>query len=61
MAGRQRPGRDDVRRIGFDLPLETNRDVANDETERKDIKRALIFGVVMATIELGIVLWLAYC
>ena len=35
--------------------------MANDETERKDIKRALIFGVVMATIELGVVLWLAYC
>lgn len=33
----------------------------NEETEKRDIKLALIFGVVMATIEMAVVLALLYC
>ena len=32
-----------------------------DETGRKGIRAALTFGIVAATIELGIVLWMMYC
>ena len=31
------------------------------EQERRDIRRAIIFGVVMATIQMAVVLALLYC
>jgi hypothetical protein len=33
----------------------------SDGTEKRDIRRVLIFGIVAATIEMGVVLWLLYC
>jgi hypothetical protein len=33
----------------------------HDHTERRDLRRALTFGVVLATIEMAVVLALLYC
>jgi hypothetical protein len=33
----------------------------DEKTEKHDIKVALIFGVVMATIQMGVILALLYC
>ena len=32
-----------------------------DDTGKRDMRRVLIFGIVMATLEMGVVLWLLYC
>ena len=33
----------------------------SNDTEKRDLRRVLIFGIVAATLEMGVVLWLLYC
>jgi hypothetical protein len=32
-----------------------------EKTEKRDIRRALLFGIIAATLEMGVVVWLLYC
>jgi hypothetical protein len=32
-----------------------------DRQRRRDLRRALVFGVVMATVQMGILLYFVYC
>jgi hypothetical protein len=32
-----------------------------DRTTRRDLRRALAFGIVMATIQMSVLVWLLYC
>ena len=34
---------------------------AEERTRRRDLRRALAFGVIMATIQMGILLYFMYC
>jgi len=50
-----------VTRYALRVTIQSMPDDQNQQAGRKDIKIALTFGVVAATVQMGVLLWLMYC